>query len=219
MFRTFVRTATFASALLLLATLTCPYWFPSTLRLLAPSIGLDFQSAHRNGYARLVLENPSLSRPNFSVSASRLETAAPNVWLAKKLLRRPPGHIAIGHWRLLVSTNASVDAPAGLLPLSQSLASLNNRLVRHLPPADAASGVVLWPGHTLAFDALRWADATLSVRHSLAQAALHRDIPGNRWILVARSPSETWYATAFLRDANLSHNGTVLGQPLSATAA
>ncbi|HUR56155.1 MAG TPA: hypothetical protein VM029_00490, partial [Opitutaceae bacterium] len=139
-------------AVILVGILALPLWFGAAVHAAGGSRGLTFARYERIGYGRFALHDVEFRRANVHVTAKRAEVDTPVLWLWRHW-RAAPTNVVVGDWSVNVtkSTAAPSTAPteSGWGPLRQTLVRVGAQLDRWLLRAQAANGIVRWPGGEL----------------------------------------------------------------------
>lgn len=151
-----IPVALLACALAALAAL--PWWLGLALRPVARAAGADFARYERDGYARFRLHGVTYRRDGLAITADRLESDSPLVWLGRRLRGSDPMLIADG-WRVTGSPRAATSGPSavtGPADLQALLGRVLPRVLFWVPRAVLTGGAVHGYGPDLVLAHADW---------------------------------------------------------------
>lgn len=170
------RRLVFLSASLLTAVVvlaaTLPWWLSLALPVAGRRVGLVFKEYQRIGYARFALRDAKVAVSKVTVTADRIETDTPVLWLWRQATGTS-SPVLLGNWVVDVAPPpkppnvAPAPAPgaaSGWIPLRGTLRRVASVLDRWLPSANSQSGTVRWSGGELRVAGANWSARTLTVR-------------------------------------------------------
>ena len=154
-------------AVMLVIVLALPLWMPWLLGVLAPRYGVTYQTYHRKGASRFVLDSVGYTNGSVIFSARRVELALPTVWTWRVVRSDASAtFVEIEDWQLrVVSTNrTTADAPSkSTRDIVTDIASIMRRLERWVPEASLTNGIAIVANERLAVPVLHWKKGDLSV--------------------------------------------------------
>lgn len=156
---------------MLLLVATIPLWLGVALRWTPEKWGVRYARYERIGYGRFALHDVDYRRGTVHVTATRVESDSPLVWLVHRWRSQPRETVA-GRWTVTVdpspATANSAGQPkreSGWVPLRATLRRVADLLDRWLPQARVGEGTVQWPGGGLQLAGATWTKRTLTVQH------------------------------------------------------
>jgi translocation and assembly module TamB len=190
----------FASAVL--ALLALPWWLGPVLKTAGARWGLSFAAYERVGYARFALHDVVFKHPAVRVTAERVESDAPLLWIWRHRTGNS-GLVTATRWQVEVTAPEAAAGPVppapsrgGAMPLRRQLLDVAAQLDRWLPRIEAGAGAVRWQGGELKIASATWQRRSLQVRR-LSFGGHAADVtatfPTDGVIAVdAAAPDKTW---------------------------